>query len=161
MIVSTRASLGERDDQVTAVIAELARRLGFACLPAVIVADGEPVGAALTRLLRQEPPAIILTSGGTGLTPDDLAPEYTRPLLEKEIPGIMEALRRHGADHNPLAVLSRGVAGVAGGTVIINLPGSPRAVQEASEVLEPILPHLCDQVADLRPSKSWGGHHHE
>lgn len=157
VIVSTRAAHGQRADQSAPVIVESAERLGFACRPPVIIPDGEGVLAALSELVVQISPHVIITSGGTGMTPDDLTPEYTLPLLDKEIPGVMEALRAHGRERSPLAVLSRGVAGVAeGGTVIVNLPGSPKAVREGMEVLEEILPHLCDQVADLRPSHEWG-----
>ncbi|WP_258934975.1 molybdopterin-binding protein [Nesterenkonia pannonica] len=78
------------------------------------------------------------------------------PLLDKEIPGIMEAVRAHGRAKNPLAALSRGIAGVTGRTAIINLPGSPKAVREGMEVLAPLLPHLCDQIADIRAHEDWG-----
>ncbi|GAB3188121.1 MogA/MoaB family molybdenum cofactor biosynthesis protein [Nesterenkonia suensis] len=156
VIVSTRAAQGVREDQSAPIVAEFAEAIGFGCRPPVIIPDGEGVLAALSELLVQVAPAVIVTSGGTGLTPDDLTPEYTLPLLDKEIPGIMEAVRAHGRAHNPLAALSRGVAGVAEGTVIVNLPGSPKAVREGMEVLVDILPHLCDQVADLRQHDEWG-----
>lgn len=156
VIVSTRAAQGEREDQSAPIIAGFADSIGFGCRPPVIIPDGEGVLAAISELLVQVAPAVIITSGGTGLTPDDLTPEYTQPLLDKEIPGIMEAVRTHGRTHNPLAVISRGVAGVAEGTVIVNLPGSPKAVREGMEVLVEILPHLCDQVADLRRHDDWG-----
>src|SRR5699024_7463014 len=126
----------------------------------LVVADGEPLQTVLRQLLDHHPPAVILTSGGTGLTPDDLTPEQTAPLLDKQIPGIMEALRAHGRTKTPLAALSRGVAGVAGSTVIVNLPGSPKAVAEGTEVLAQLLPHLCDQVADLRPTEHKETHEH-
>lgn len=157
VIVSTRAATGARQDESVPVIAEFAESIGFACRPAVIIPDGEGVLAALSELLVQVAPAVIITSGGTGLTPDDLTPEYTKPLLDKEIPGIMEAVRAHGRKNTPLAALSRGVAGVAEGTVIVNLPGSPKAVRQGMEVLVELLPHLCDQVADIRKHDVWGG----
>lgn len=156
VIVSTRAAHGQREDESAPIIAEFAERIGFGCRPPVIIPDGEGVLAALSELLVQVAPAVIITSGGTGLTPDDLTPEYTTPLLDKEIPGIMEAVRAHGRTRNPLAAISRGVAGVAESTVIINLPGSPKAVTEGMEVLAEILPHLCDQVADIRQHDEWG-----
>ncbi|WP_147105156.1 MogA/MoaB family molybdenum cofactor biosynthesis protein [Nesterenkonia populi] len=156
VIVSTRAATGQRKDESAPVIAELASEIGFVCRPPVIIPDGEGVLAALSELLVQTEPQVIVTSGGTGLTPDDLTPEYTVPLLDKEIPGIMEAVRAHGRAQNPLASLSRGVAGVAGRTVVVNLPGSPKAVREGMEVLVPLLPHLCDQVADIRAHDDWG-----
>lgn len=156
VIVSTRAATGVTEDLSAPIIAEFADRIGFGCRPPVIIPDGEGVLAALSELLVQVAPAVIITSGGTGLTPDDLTPEYTKPLLDKEIPGIMEAVRAHGRAHNPLAALSRGMAGVTDGTVIVNLPGSPKAVREGMEVLVELLPHLCDQVADIRQHDDWG-----
>ncbi len=156
VIVSTRAATGQREDESAPVIAEFAESIGFGCRPPVIIPDGEGVLAALSELLVQVAPAVIITSGGTGLTPDDLTPEFTTPLLNKEIPGIMEAVRAHGRSQNALASLSRGVAGVADGTVIVNLPGSPKAVREGMEVLVELLPHLCDQVADIRRHDDWG-----
>lgn len=161
VIVSTRSAAGHRDDLVAPHIAELAHHLGYHCREPLIIPDGQSVGAELSRLLAHSPPEVLLTSGGTGVTPDDLTPEHTSPLLDKQLPGVMEALRAHGRTKTPLAALSRGVAGVGGSTVIINLPGSPRAVAQAGEVLSELLPHLCDQVADIRPSETWGGHHHE
>lgn len=155
VIVSTRAATGQREDKSAPVIAEFAETIGFVTRPPVIIPDGEGVLAALSELIVQVEPAVIITSGGTGLTPDDLTPEYTKPMLDKEIPGVVEAIRAHGRKITPLAALSRGVAGVKGSTVIVNLPGSPKAVREGMEVLVELLPHLCDQVTDIRDSH-WG-----
>lgn len=157
VIVSTRAATGVTEDRSAPVIAEFAKQIGFFARPPVLIPDGEGVLAALSELLVQIEPAVIITSGGTGLTPDDMTPEFTKPILDKEIPGIMEAVRAHGRTKNPLASLSRGVAGVTGKTVIVNLPGSPKAVREGMEVLIELLPHLCDQVADIRDHEAWGG----
>ncbi|MDO5493031.1 MAG: MogA/MoaB family molybdenum cofactor biosynthesis protein [Nesterenkonia sp.] len=156
VIVSTRAATGQREDMSAPIVAEYAERIGFGCRPPVIIPDGEGVLAALSELLSAVAPEVIITSGGTGLTPDDLTPEFTEPLLDKRIPGLMEAVRVHAGRTRPMAAVSRGVAGVAEGTVIINLPGSPQAVREGMEVLVDILPGLCDQVADLRPQNDWG-----
>jgi len=161
VIVSTSSAAGHRKDLVAPHIAELAHHLGYHCREPLIIPDGQSVGVELSRILAHSPPEVILTSGGTGVTADDMTPEHTSPLLDKQLPGVMEALRAHGRTKTPLAALSRGVAGVGGSTVIINLPGSPRAVAEAGEVLSELLPHLCDQVADIRPSDTWGGTHHE
>ena len=155
VIVSTRAATGQREDESAPIIAEFASSIGFVTRPPVIIPDGEGVLAAISELLVQIEPAAIITSGGTGLTPDDLTPEFTKPMLDKEIPGVVEAIRAHGRTKNPLAALSRGVAGVKDRTVIINLPGSPKAVREGMEVLVELLPHLCDQVADIRDGH-WG-----
>ena len=116
-----------------------------------MVPDGESVGAALRALLTQQP-AVIITSGGTGLSPTDATPEQTLPLLDREIPGIMEGIRRVGTDKTPTAMLSRGHAGAAGKTFIVNLPGSPKGVMDGLGVLDPILGHLCEQLE--------GGHGH-
>ena len=156
VIVSTRAATGQRQDLSAPIIAEFAEQIGFAARPPVIIPDGEGVLAALSELLVQVEPAVIITSGGTGLTPDDLTPEYTLPLLDKEMPGVVEAVRTHARTTNPLAALNRGMAGVAESTVIINLPGSPHAVRLGMEVIAELLPALCDQVADIRASDKWG-----
>ena len=160
VIVSTTLAAGRGEDRVTPRIGELAHQLGFECLSPRVIADGDAVRAELSRLLTQGGPEVILTSGGTGVTPDDLTAEHTAPLVDKQLPGVMEALRAHGRTKTPLAALSRGVAGVSGSTVIINLPGSPSAVSDAAEVLSELLPHICDQAADIRPREGWGGNHH-
>ena len=115
-----------------------------------MVADGEDVRAELERLLVTRAPAdrprVVVTSGGTGLGPDDLTPEMTRPFLDRELPGIMEALWAEGRRTTPLAVLSRGHAGVSGATFVVNLPGSRAGVKDAIAVLEPVLVHAVEQV---------------
>jgi molybdopterin adenylyltransferase len=84
---------------------------------------------------------VILTTGGTGFTPDDVTPEATRAVIQREAPGISEALRAAGTAHTPMAILSRGVSGIVGRTLVVNFPGSPKAVQECFGALEPVLPH--------------------
>ncbi|WP_300343534.1 molybdenum cofactor biosynthesis protein MoaE [Nesterenkonia sp.] len=153
MIVSTRAAAGTRADKSAPLIADAAERAGFTVREPVIVPDGEAVGDALRQLLEEDPPAVIITSGGTGVTADDRTPEFTEPLLDIRLPGITEALRSEGRSQTALAALSRGVAGVAGSTVVVNLPGSPTAVTQGMAVLAEMLPHLCDQLAGDR------GHH--
>lgn len=151
VIASTRAAAGVYKDETGPVIADWLLEHGFEALPAVVVPDGDAVGAAVRALLMLDP-AVIITSGGTGLSPDDRTPEVTLPLLDREVPGIMEAIRRAGTAKTPLATLSRGHAGAAGTTFIVNLPGSPQGVMDGLAVLDPVIGHVCEQLA--------GGHGH-
>ncbi|GER22519.1 hypothetical protein NCCP1664_10160 [Zafaria cholistanensis] len=145
LIASTRAATGVYEDRTAPVIRDWLLEHGFEADNSVVVPDGEPVGAALRALLLTGP-RVIVTSGGTGLSADDLTPEMTLPLLERQLPGVMEAIRAAGMASTPHAALSRGHAGTAGHTFIVNLPGSPRGVMDALGVLDPIIGHICDQL---------------
>lgn len=149
VIASTRAALGVYADKTGPVIVDWLTEHGFETMAPVVVPDGAPVGAALRAVLTQHP-AVVITSGGTGLSPTDQTPEMTLPLLERQIPGVMEAVRAAGLAKTPMAALSRGHAGLAGSTFVINLPGSPSGVMDGLAVLDPIIKHLCEQI---------GGHH--
>lgn len=145
IIASTRAATGVYEDRTGPVIADWLAEHGFEVIPAAVVPDGPSVGAALRALLALEP-AVVVTSGGTGLSPDDVTPEETGRLIDREVPGIMEAIRAAGLAKTPLAALSRGHAGLAGTTFVVNLPGSPSGVMDGLAVLDPIIEHVCDQV---------------
>jgi molybdenum cofactor synthesis domain-containing protein len=144
--VSNRASAGVYEDRSGPVLAELLRSAGCAVDGPLVIGDGEPVETALRDALAAGYD-VVVTTGGTGLTPGDLTPEMTRRVVEREIPGIAESLRSAGAAAGvPSAILSRGVAGVAGRTLIVNLPGSSGGVRDGMAVLAPVLGHAVSQI---------------
>lgn len=146
VVASNRAAAGVYPDRSGPLIAEALRDWGFEVEGPRVVGDGAPVGEALRDAVAQEYD-VVLTSGGTGVSPTDRTPEETAPLLERQVPGIIEAIRHQGVSGGvPTAMLTRGMAGVARGTVIINLPGSTGGVRDGLAVLEPVLVHLVDQV---------------
>lgn len=146
VVASNRAAAGVYDDTTGPLIVAALRDLGFDCGEPDVCPDGEPVGAAI-RLAVAAGARVVLTTGGTGLTPTDRTPEVTRPLLDREVPGLAEAIRAAGlAKGVPTAVLSRGLAGVAGECLVINLPGSRGGVKDALEVLRPVLVHAVEQI---------------
>ncbi len=146
VVASNRAAAGVYDDTTGPLIVEALRGLGFTVDDAVVRPDGEPVGAAIALAVRAGA-RLVLTTGGTGLTPTDRTPEVTRPLLDREVPGLAEAIRAAGvAKGVPTAALSRGLAGVAGNCLVINLPGSSGGVKDALEVLRPVLVHAVEQI---------------
>ena len=119
---------------------------GFETPAPVVVPDGEPVGEAVRAAL-DDGADVVLTTGGTGINPTDRTPEATRPLLDRELPGVAEAIRAYGvAKGVPTAMLSRGLAGVSGRAVVVNLPGSRGGVKDAIAVLADVVPHAVDQL---------------
>lgn len=145
IVASNRAAAGVYADTSGPILVEGLRALGFEVPDPVVVPDGEPVVTAL-RLAIAEGVNVVLTSGGTGITPTDRTPDVTRPLLDYEIPGIAEAIRAYGREKVPTAALSRGLAGVAGRTLIVNLPGSTGGAKDGLAVLGPILTHAVEQL---------------
>jgi molybdenum cofactor synthesis domain-containing protein len=146
--VSTALATGDGgDDETGDLIVELVEELDFEVSAREVVGDDRSAIEALLRRLVAAEPGVIITAGGTGLSGGDVTPEATRAVIEREVPGIAEALRAEARDYTPMGVLSRGLCGVAGRTLIINLPGSPRAVGPAFTVLAPVLAHA---VATLR-----------
>jgi molybdenum cofactor synthesis domain-containing protein len=144
--VSNRAAAGVYDDRSGPVLADLLRSAGCEVDGPRVVADGDPVAAALRDALRAGYD-VVVTTGGTGLTPTDLTPEMTRKVIDREIPGIADAIRQEGAAAGvPASVLSRGLAGLAGQTLIVNLPGSTGGVRDGMAVLSRVLAHAVDQA---------------
>ncbi len=147
LTISDRGARGEREDLSGSLLKRKLTEAGFEVSHYRIVPDEyEEILAILIDWADRERLALILTTGGTGLSPRDVTPEATRAALEREIPGIAEALRLSGLKHTPYAMLSRGLAGIRRGTLIVNLPGSPKAVEEAWEVLAPVLKHALEKI---------------
>ena len=145
IVASNRAAAGVYADTSGPLLVEGLRELGFDAGDPVVVPDGDPVEAAL-RAAVADTVDVVLTSGGTGITPTDATPEMTRRVLDYEVPGIAEAIRSYGLAKVPAAALSRGLAGVAGRTLIVNLPGSRGGAKDGLAVLGPILRHAVEQL---------------
>ena len=144
--VSDRSASGAREDRSGPLLVALLREFAVDVNQPVVVADDPAaIESALKSALETEPDA-ILTTGGTGISPRDVTPEATKPFLDRELPGIAEAIRARGRASTPRAALSRGLAGVNGRTLLVNLPGSSGGVRDGMSVLGPLLRHVADQL---------------
>lgn len=145
--VSDRSAAGDREDASGPVAVEALRAAGYECGDALVVPDGADSVAQALRQAIAGGASLVVTTGGTGVAPRDRTPEGSALVIERQIPGIAEELRRLGAAEKPGGMLSRGLAGVAGGTLIVNLPGSPRAVASGIPVVLSVASHVIHQLA--------------
>jgi len=148
--VSDKGYAGIRDDVSGPLLAELLAQCRVSVVSYTIVPDEQDlIRQELLRLTDELGVELVVTTGGTGPAPRDVTPEATLSVIEREMPGVAEVLRFEGYRKTPMAVLSRGVAGIRGQALIINLPGSPKAVREGMEVLVPILPHAIKMLRGI------------
>ena len=146
VVASNRAAAGVYDDTTGPLIVGTLSESGWEVDPAVVVPDGEAVADAI-RAAVDDGARLVVTTGGTGLTPTDRTPEVTRPLPDREVPGIAEAIRAHGvAKGVPTAMLSRGLAGFVGPALVVNLPGSRGGVKDGLAVIVPVVRHAVEQI---------------
>lgn len=145
--VSDRSSKGERPDTSGPIAVAALREAGYECADPVIIPDGAENVQAELRRQRAAGARVIVTTGGTGVSPRDRTPEGTVPLLDYEIPGIAEELRRQGRESTPMSMVSRGRAGVAGEALIVNLPGSRGAVRDGMPVILSVARHVVEQIS--------------
>jgi molybdenum cofactor synthesis domain-containing protein len=145
--ISDTGYTGQRADVSGPVLADLVEEMGAEVVRREIIPDErEEIVRLLVHLADEQDVDLVLTTGGTGVTPRDVTPEATSVVIEREMPGLAEALRFEGYRRTPLAVISRGLAGVRGKTLIVNFPGNPKAVREGMETLAPVLPHAVRMI---------------
>jgi molybdenum cofactor synthesis domain-containing protein len=146
--VSDACARGERRDESGAALAELLKAAGAQIVATEIVSDDpDPLADKLRRYADRADVNLVMTTGGTGFAPRDNTPEATRAVIEREAPGLAEAMRSQTLPQTPMAMISRGVCGIRNGALIVNLPGSPAAVRESFAVIKPVLPHAIALLA--------------
>jgi len=153
--VSDACSRGEREDLSGQVLFELLTEFGATVVDRKVLSDDpDPIAQSLSQFASLPDVNLILTTGGTGLGPRDNTPEATRRVIEREAQGLSEAMRAETLKQTPMAMISRGVSGVCSGTLIINLPGSPKGVRESFAVIKPVLPHAIDLLSGRTAHKA-------
>ncbi len=153
LTVSDRGAAGERQDTSGSAIAERLAALGFAVEREVVADERRRIESMLVAGAARHP--LVVTTGGTGLTPRDVTPQATLAVIDYEVPGVAEAMRADGRRHTPMAVLSRAVVGVRGRSLIVNLPGSPKGALESLATLEPVLAHALETLGGPYEHAGW------
>ena len=143
LTVSTSLAAGDGEDLSGPALVDLCRAAGLEVSHTVVSDDRETIAAALRRLADDEGARFVFTTGGTGLTPDDVTPEATRDVIDRDAPGYAESIRADSREHTPLGILTRGVSGLRGRTLIVNFPGNPKAIEQSWPVVEPTLRHAA------------------
>jgi molybdenum cofactor synthesis domain-containing protein len=141
LTISTSVAGGRNEDRSGEALAELAHSIGAELVAQAVLPDDRNAIEAWLREQAGAGASLILTTGGTGLTPDDVTPEATRAVIDREAPGFSEAMRAESLKHTPMGMLSRGVSGIVGSTLIINFPGNPKSIRELFPVIAPTLEH--------------------
>jgi molybdopterin adenylyltransferase len=144
--VSTRVSRGESEDESGPALAQLCEAAGLDVVAETVSDDRAAIATVLKRLADNEDVRFVFTTGGTGMTSDDVTPEATLDVIDRQAPGYAETIRAESRAHTPLGILTRGVSGIRGRTLIVNFPGSPRAVRQSWPVVEPTLKHAAETL---------------
>jgi molybdopterin adenylyltransferase len=143
LTVSTSVARGTREDSSGEALAERCRAAGLEVVQDIVADDREAIAAALRRFADEEGARFVFTTGGTGMTPDDVTPEATRDVIDREAPGYAEAIRADSRAHTPMGILTRGTSGIRGRTLIVNFPGNPKAIGQSWPIVEPTLEHAA------------------
>jgi molybdopterin adenylyltransferase len=144
--VSTTRAAGDEEDRSGAALAELCAQAGLEVTRETVPDDREVIASLLRRLADVDGMRFVFTTGGTGLTQDDVTPEATLEVIDREAPGYAETIRAQSRNHTPLGILTRGASGIRGRTLIINFPGNPKAIGESWPVVEPTLKHAAETL---------------
>jgi molybdopterin adenylyltransferase len=146
LTVSSSVARGDNEDRSGQVLAELCEAAGLETTREVVSDDREAIATALTRFADDEDARFVFTTGGTGLTHDDVTPEATRDVIDREAPGWAESIRADSREFTPLGILTRGISGIRGRTLIVNFPGNPKAIGQSWPVVEPTLKHAAETL---------------
>ena len=146
LTVSSSVARGEGEDRSGEALVELCEAAGLEATLEVVADDREAIAAALRRFADDEGARFVFTTGGTGMTADDVTPEATRDVVEREAPGFAESIRAESRQHTPLGILTRGISGIRGRTLIVNFPGNPKAIGQSWPVVEPTLEHAAQTL---------------